>query len=158
MKAKALPLFVLMTAKLMTFASGDSTAIALVANAAGTPSNSRINVAKQNAKQFGENFVDIFLDRKVHKKFRDTTQMPDPFSQFDLTWMNGNDRRHSALLDSKYVTGIFLCDVNYTTSLAHPVDNTVVGSTALGRNDEVEVTLCALGAEIHANNVRGKLL
>src|ERR1035437_4069692 len=59
----------------------------------------------------------------------DTAKAPepasDPFSYGDFTWINGNDRRHSALLDSKYVTGRFLLDANYTASNRHPIDHTV---------------------------------
>ena len=65
-------------------------------------------------------------------KTRDTgtTQMkdtvkakPEPFAFGDFTWLNGNDRRHSALLDSKYFTGRVLLDFNYTASNNNPVSS-----------------------------------
>jgi hypothetical protein len=158
MKRKILPLALMLLTGTVIFAQKDATN---TIDSTTINPNKKVektasaNSAKANLKTFGNNFIDAFLNKRRVKRDTSTT---DPFSQFDLTWMNGNDRRHSSLLDSKYITGIFMCDVNYTASLAHPIDNTVVGSTALGRNDEVEVTLCALGAELHADNVRGKLL
>src|SRR5579871_5627902 len=73
----------------------------------------------------------------------DTTKPADPFAFGDFTWLNGNDRQHTALLDSKYFTGEFLLDMNYTASNQHPIDHTVVGSTTLARDNEFEVNLLA---------------
>jgi len=65
-------------------------------------------------------------------KAKDTTvKKPEPFAFGDFTWLNGNDRKHTALLDSKYFTGRVLLDFNYTVSNNNPIDHTVVGSTAL---------------------------
>jgi len=82
----------------------------------------------------------------------------EPFAWGDFTWMNGNNRQKSALLDSKYFTGSVTIDVNYTQSNNHPIDNTVVGSTALARNREVQVSFAGLGGDFHWNNVRGRFL
>ncbi len=82
----------------------------------------------------------------------------EPFVWGDFTWLNGNDRRHSVLLESKYFTGEFLLDANYTASGNHPVDHTVVGSTALARDNEFQVSLVAVGGDFHYDNVRGRLL
>lgn len=82
----------------------------------------------------------------------------EPFAFGDFTWLNGNDRRHSALLDTKYFTGSFLLDFNYTYSNHHPIDNTVVGSTALARNNEFEVSLASIGGDFHYNHMRGRLI
>src|SRR5579863_4465253 len=65
-------------------------------------------------------------------------EIPDPFGWGDFTWLNGNDRRHTALLDSKYFTGEFLLDANYMYSNQHPIDNTNIGSTAIARANELE--------------------
>lgn len=62
------------------------------------------------------------------------------------------------LLDSKYFTGEFLLDANYTASNRHPIDHTVVGSTALARDDEFEVSLVTMGGDFHYDNVRGRIL
>src|ERR1700712_2376975 len=78
----------------------------------------------------------------------------EPFAFGDFTWLNGNDRRHTALLDSKYFTGRVLLDVNYTASNNNPIDHTVVGSTALARDHEFEISTAALGGDFHYQNVR----
>src|SRR5580692_6917776 len=59
----------------------------------------------------------------------------DPFAFGDFTWLNGSNRQTKALLDSPMFTGSFLLDVNYTASDNNPIDNTVVGSTSLSRNN-----------------------
>jgi hypothetical protein len=82
----------------------------------------------------------------------------EPFAFGDFTWLNGNDRRHTQLLDSKYFTGSFMLDMNYTYSNQHPIDNTVVGSTALARNNEFEVSFASIGGDFHYNNVRGRII
>ena len=82
----------------------------------------------------------------------------EPFTWADFTWLNGNDRRHTQPLDSKYFTGEFLLDANYTASGNHPIDHTVVGSTALARDNEFEVSLVTMGGDVHYDNVRGRIL
>lgn len=81
-----------------------------------------------------------------------------PFAWGDFTWMNGNDRRHSDILDTKYFTPRILVDVNYTISNQHPIDHTVVGSTALARDNEFQIALAALGGDFHYNNIRASIL
>ncbi len=89
----------------------------------------------------------------------DTTAPPgDPFSYGDFGWLNGNNRQKSALLDSKYFTGSMTVDVNYTQSNHAPIDNTVVGSTALSRDREVQVSFIGIGGDFHYNNVRGRFM
>ncbi|HET7152228.1 MAG TPA: outer membrane beta-barrel protein [Candidatus Kapabacteria bacterium] len=85
-------------------------------------------------------------------------EIPDPFGWGDFTWLNGNDRRHTALLDSKYFTGEFLLDANYMYSNQHPIDNTNIGSTAIARANELEISDVAVGGDFHYDNVRGRLL
>jgi opacity protein-like surface antigen len=91
----------------------------------------------------------------------DTTQSPpasEPFAWGDFTWLNGNDRQHEALLDSKYFTGTFMVDVNYNYSFNRPIDHTNVGSTSTFREGEVDLSALAFGGDFHWNNVRGRLL
>ena len=87
-----------------------------------------------------------------------STATTEPFSFGDFTWLNGANRQKSALLDSKYFTGSFLLDVNYTASLAHPVDDTVVGSTALARNNEVQVSFVGIGGDFHFDGARARFM
>ncbi len=97
-------------------------------------------------------------DNVAPQSVSDTVKPVDPFAFGDFTWLNGNDRRHTALLDSKYFTGEFLLDVNYTASNQHPIDHTVSGSTTLARDNEFEVNLVAAGGDFHYDNVMGRIL
>ncbi|MDP9149128.1 MAG: porin, partial [Myxococcota bacterium] len=72
--------------------------------------------------------------------------------------LNGSNRQHKALLDSPMFTGSFLLDVDYTSSLNHPIDNTVVGSTALSRNNEVTLAFLGFGGDFHYEHARGRLM
>ena len=82
----------------------------------------------------------------------------EPFAFGDYTWLNGANRQKKALLDSKYFTASFLIDVNYTLSAANPIDNTVVGSTALSRNNEITFAFLGFGGDFHWDNARGRLM
>jgi opacity protein-like surface antigen len=83
---------------------------------------------------------------------------PEPFAFGDFTWLNGSNRQHKALLDGPIFTGSFLLDVNYTSSLNHPIDNTVVGSTALSRNDEITLAFMGFGGDFHYEHARARLM
>ncbi len=88
-----------------------------------------------------------------------TKQVPtEPFAFADFTWMNGNNRQKASLLDSKYFTASINFDINFTQSNHRPIDNTVVGSTALARNGEVQVSFVGIGGDFHYNNVRGRFM
>src|SRR6202044_3882792 len=82
----------------------------------------------------------------------------EPFAFADFTWLNGSNRQHKALLDSPIFTGSFLLDVNYTSSENHPIDNTVVGSTALSRNNEITLAFLGFGGDFHYEHARGRLM
>ena len=81
-----------------------------------------------------------------------------PFEGQDATWQNGSDRRDSAILSNKYFTGCIMVDANYTYSSNNPNDHTVVGSTALARNNEMEVSCAAIGGDFSFNNARGRIM
>jgi hypothetical protein len=82
----------------------------------------------------------------------------DPFAFGDFTWLNGSNRQKSALLDSPMFTGSFLLDVNYTASANAPIDNTVVGSTSLSRNNEITLAFMGFGGDFHYKNARARLM
>ena len=82
----------------------------------------------------------------------------EPFAFGDFTWLNGANRQHKALLDTPVFTGSFLLDVNYTYSTNRPIDDTVVGSTVLSRNNEFTVAFVGFGGDFHYENARGRLL
>jgi len=81
-----------------------------------------------------------------------------PFAFGDFTWVNGNDRRHNALLDTKYVTGRVLVDANASYSNQNPIDHTVIGSTTLAQDNVLELNCVAIGGDFHDDNVRGSIL
>jgi hypothetical protein len=81
-----------------------------------------------------------------------------PFAGYDLTWQNGSDRRDHAVLTSKYFTGSVMLDANYTYSFNNPIDNTVVGSTALARNNEVQVSDLAFGGDFNYKGAHARLM
>jgi len=87
----------------------------------------------------------------------DSIKSQIPFEGQDATWQNGSDRRDSAVLSGKYFTGSIMVDVNYTNSFNQPIDHTVVGSTALARNNEMEVSCAAIGGDFfskeHAEDI-----
>jgi hypothetical protein len=82
----------------------------------------------------------------------------EPFAFGDFTWLNGGSRQHRAVLDTPYFTPEFLLDVNYTTSQNNPIDNTVVGSTALSRNNEITLAFLGFGGDLHYDHARGRLM
>ncbi|MGO9000023.1 MAG: outer membrane beta-barrel protein [Polyangiaceae bacterium] len=82
----------------------------------------------------------------------------EPFAYGDFGWLNGANRQKKAILDSPYFTGSFLLDVNYTMSAANPIDDTVVGSTALSRNSEVTLAFLGFGGDFHVDHARGRLM
>jgi hypothetical protein len=82
----------------------------------------------------------------------------EPFAFGDFTWLNGGSRQHKSLLETEYFTASVLLDINYTASANNPIDNTVVGSTALSRNNELTLAFMGFGADFHAGGARGRLL
>lgn len=82
----------------------------------------------------------------------------EPFAYGDFTWLNGNSRQHKAVLDTKYFTPEVLIDVNYTASQNAPIDNTVVGSTALSRNNEFTLAFLGFGGDFHYEATRARVM
>jgi hypothetical protein len=81
-----------------------------------------------------------------------------PFAYGDFSWLNGNNRQSAALMDGPIFTPDFTVDVNYTRSNTNPIDNTVLGSTALSRNNEFTVSFVGIGGDFHYQNVRGRIM
>ena len=86
-------------------------------------------------------------------------QKSEPFSKIDATWQNGSDRRDSSVFKNlKFFTPSILMDVSYTHSFNNPIDNTVVGSTALARNNEIQLAAMHLGGDLNFNNARARFM
>ncbi len=97
------------------------------------------------------------LKDSTKKKF-EIPKDAEPLNYADFSWINGQNRQKSKLIDNKYFTGDFTFDVNYTRSNHNPIDNTVTGSTALARNNEAEVSFVGIGGDFHYDNVRGRIM
>jgi hypothetical protein len=89
---------------------------------------------------------------------KDPAPDPEPLSYADFSWVNGQNRQTSKLLDNQYFTGDFTFDMNYTRSNNNPNDDVVTGSTALSRNGEVDVSFVGIGGDFHYDNVRGRIM
>ncbi len=90
---------------------------------------------------------------------QDTIKEKIPFDGMDMSWQNGSDRRTSPpVLTSKYFVGSIMIDGNYTHSFNNPIDNTVVGSTALARNNEMQISSANIGGEFNYEGARGKIM
>jgi hypothetical protein len=86
-------------------------------------------------------------------------QLGEPFEGIDQSWQNGNDRRDSSVFkDMKFFTPSILIDINYTHSFNNPNDNTVVGSTALARNNEVQLQAMHIGGDFNYGNARARFM
>ncbi len=81
-----------------------------------------------------------------------------PLDGFDQTWINGTDRRDSSVFHIPYFNPSILIDNNYTHSFNNPIDHTVVGSTALSRDDEMVVSAVNLGGDFSYGNARGRIM
>ncbi len=87
-----------------------------------------------------------------------TIESQIPFEGMDQTWLNGNDRRDSAVLTGKYFTGNVMIDGNVNYSFANPIDHTVVGSTALARTNEMQISAASFGGDFNFEHARGRIM
>lgn len=86
-------------------------------------------------------------------------QKGEPFEGIETNWQNGADRRDSSVFKNmKYFTPSVLMDINYTYSFNNPNDNTVVGSTALARNNEVQLSGLHFGGDFTYKNARARFM
>lgn len=86
-------------------------------------------------------------------------QKGEPFEDIDMTWQNGSDRRTTNIWKGlKYFTPSVLLDVNYTYSFNNPIDNTVIGSTALTRNNEVQLSALHFGGDLNYKGARARIM
>lgn len=86
-------------------------------------------------------------------------QKGEPFEGIDMTWQNGSDRREENIWKNlKYFTPSLLMDINYTYSFNNPNDNTVIGSTALARNNEVQLSALHFGGDFYYKGARARVM
>ncbi len=86
-------------------------------------------------------------------------QKGEPFDGIDQSWQNGSDRRDSSIFKNvPFFTPSVLIDINYTHSFNNPNDNTVVGSTALARNNEVQLSALHFGGDFNYKGARARFM
>ena len=89
---------------------------------------------------------------------KDSAVARAPFVFADFTWLNGNSRQSTAVLDSKYFTGEFRADISYIADFNHPSDHTLVGTSESGRTSEVQVQQLGIGGDFHSEHARGRFM
>jgi hypothetical protein len=91
--------------------------------------------------------------------FAQETTEKIPFEGIDATWQNGSDRRDSSVFHKmKHFIPSILIDVNYNYSFNNPIDNTVVGSTALARHNEIQLSALHFGGDFYYEGARARLM
>ena len=86
-------------------------------------------------------------------------QRGDQFEGADQTWQNGSDRRSVNIWKKlKYFTPSLMLDVNYNYSFNNPIDNTVVGSTALARSNEINLMAFHFGGDFAYKGARARFM
>ncbi len=99
---------------------------------------------------------------KAQTAAKDTTkhviQDQNPFDNMDQSWVNGNDRRDSSVFHIPYFTPEIFVDANVTYSGNNPIDHTVVGSTALARNNEMEISQLGFGGDFYYKGARARFM
>lgn len=116
--------------------------------------------------QIKQELLDSFSQQSVQKNTKVDNEMlqinkqkGEPFEGIDMTWQNGSDRRTENIWkDMKYFTPSLLLDINYTYSFNNPNDNTVVGSTALARNNEVQLSALHVGGDFNYKGARARVM
>lgn len=113
--------------------------------------------------QLNKKFLFIVMISTCVLKSQDDTlsifhQKGEPLSDMNCTWWNGGDRRSTPTLAGKYFTPTVMVDVNYSHSFNKPIDNTVVGSTALARNNEVQLSAAHLGGDFNFKGARAHIV
>ncbi|MGH7591524.1 MAG: outer membrane beta-barrel protein [Gemmatimonadales bacterium] len=81
-----------------------------------------------------------------------------PFAFGDFTWLNGNSRQKTSVLDTRYFTGEFRADVSYIYDFNQPSDHTLIGTSESGRTSEFQVQQLGIGGDFHTAHARGRLM
>ncbi|MGH7593899.1 MAG: outer membrane beta-barrel protein [Gemmatimonadales bacterium] len=87
-----------------------------------------------------------------------TLPKPVPFAFADFTWLNGNSRQKSSVLDTRYFTGEFRADVSFIGDFNHPADHTLAGTSESGRTSEFQVQQLGIGGDFHSEHAIGRVM
>jgi hypothetical protein len=88
----------------------------------------------------------------------ETPDKPQPFSDADWTWLNGNPRTKEIFWDTKFFTPEIRADTDYVFDFNHPSDHSMGGSSELFRSQEVQLEQLGIGGDFHYDNVRARLM
>lgn len=86
-----------------------------------------------------------------------------PFENYDLTWINGQNRQSDFPLTLKdksgqtILTGVALVDGYFNYNFARPKDNTQTISASMGRTNEFSLNQASIGIESNYKNIIGRL-
>jgi len=83
---------------------------------------------------------------------------PEPFAFADFGWLNGSSRQTEFPMDGPVITPTFTIETEYAYEFSNPVDHTVVGSTAIGRSNEVQIEHLGVGGDFHWKGARGRFM
>lgn len=71
-----------------------------------------------------------------------------PFSEFDFSWINGNNRQPSSLLTTGPLTWSVYVDAYYAYQFSNPVDHTIFPTTVAPRHNEFAINLASVGVDV----------
>lgn len=154
--------FLSVKAKSQTIHSSNVSQNSYAANTTFFKKKSGFNNDLKNAQNFSR--IDSLIDSTKKVTSTKTTDSLEaaanaaPFAFADFSWLNGNNRQSAPLMDGPIFTPDFTVDINYTRSNRNPIDNTVLGSTALARNNETTVSFVGIGGDFHYQNIRGRIM
>lgn len=134
-----------------------------------------MNVNAQSLSQAGKKSIVQQAKREILDSLRqteisteDTTdselpkindQKGEPFEGLEMSWVNGGDRRTKNIWSKmQYFVPSLLMDVNYNYSFNNPIDNIVVGSTAMARHNEVQLSALHFGGDFYYKNARARIM
>ncbi len=101
----------------------------------------------------------VFCTSMISSLAQTALESQIPFDGIETNWQNGSDRRDSSVFkDQKFFTPSVLMDISYTHSFNNPNDNTVVGSTALARNNEVQLSALHFGGDLSYENAHARIM
>jgi len=71
-----------------------------------------------------------------------------PFSEFDFTWLEGNNSQPPSLLTMGPLTWSLYVDAYYAYQFHAPIDHTIFPGVVANRHNEVSLNLAVLGVEV----------
>jgi len=71
-----------------------------------------------------------------------------PFSEFDFSWLNGNNNQPASLLTVGPLTWTLYVDTYYAFQFHQPIDHTIFPGTVATRHNEVSFNLGILGVDV----------